>query len=84
MTSVAGAGLLSCLCTFWAPVTLHAQLLCPGAKSNLRGQVLGEVEENSFIALPSKGGHGGFLASKRCVPTQEDGMGGSVVQGWAC
>ena len=29
--------------------------LCTGAKPNLRDIVLGEVEKNSFIALPGKG-----------------------------
>ena len=33
-----------------------AQPLCTGAESNLRDRVLGEVEKNSFIALPGKGG----------------------------
>ena len=31
--------------------------LCTGAESNLRDRLLGEVEKNSFIALPGKGGH---------------------------
>ena len=30
--------------------------LCTGAESNLRDRVLGEVEKNSFIALPGRGG----------------------------
>ena len=38
--------------------------LCIGAESNLRGRVLGEVEKNSFIALPGKGGHSGLVPSK--------------------
>ena len=36
----------------------------------------GEVEKNSFIALPGKGGHSGLMPSKLCVPTQ--GWGGPV------
>ena len=31
---------------------------------NLRDRVLGEVEKNSFIALPGKGGHRGLLPWK--------------------
>ena len=38
--------------------------LCTGAKSNLRDRVLGEVEKESFIALPDKGGHRRLLPSK--------------------
>ena len=34
----------------------------------LRDRVLGEVEKNSFIALPGKGGHSGLMPSKLCVP----------------
>ena len=35
---------------------------CTGAGSNLGDRVLGEVEKESFIALPGRGGHsrGGF------------------------
>ena len=33
---------------------------------------MGEVEKNSFIVLPGKGGHSGLMPSKLCVPTQED------------
>ena len=40
-----------------------------GAESSLR--VLGEVEENSFIALPSKRWYSGLLPSKLCVPVAE-------------
>ena len=36
--------------------------------SNLRDRVLGEVEKNSFIALPGKGGHSGFLTQKTTCP----------------
>ena len=30
-------------------------------ESNLRDRVLGEVEKNSFISLPGKGGHSGLV-----------------------
>ena len=39
------------------------QPLCTSAKSNLGDRVLGEVEKNSFIALPGKRGHSRFLSS---------------------
>ena len=48
------------------------QPLFTGAESNLGDRVLGEVEKNSFIALPGKGGHSGVMPSKLCVPTGED------------
>ena len=38
------------------------------AESNLRDRVLGEVEKNSFIALPGKGGHSRLLSSKTMCP----------------
>ena len=44
------------------------QPLCTGAESNLRNRVLGEVE-NSFVALPVKGGHSRLIFSKLCIPT---------------
>ena len=34
-------------------------------------RVLGEVEKNSFIALPGKGVYSGLMPSKVCVPTQQ-------------
>ena len=34
---------------------LKAQPLCTGAEMNLGDKVWGEVEKNSFIALPGKG-----------------------------
>ena len=34
--------------------------------------VLREVEKNSFIALPGKGGHSGWCPEKLYVPTRED------------
>ena len=37
---------------------------------------LGEVEKNSFIALPGKGGHSRLVPSKLCVPgTGREGSG---------
>ena len=47
---------------------LKAQPLCTDAKSNLRDRVLGEVEKNSFIALPGKGGQSGLLHWKIMWP----------------
>ena len=35
-------------------VMSKTQPLCTGAESNLRDIVLGEIEKNSFIALPGK------------------------------
>ena len=40
---------------------MKALSLCSGAKSNFRDRVLGEVEKNSFIALPGKGGQNGLM-----------------------
>ena len=59
--------------------------LCTSVESNLRDRVLGEVEKNSFIALPGKGGHSSYL-SKLCVPTWEDLVRSfiAVVQGQGC
>ena len=42
--------------------------LYTGAESNLRDRALGEVEKNSFIVLPGKGGHSGLLPSKTMCP----------------
>ena len=42
--------------------------LCTGAESNLGDRVLGEVENNSFIGLPGKGEHRGFLPLKTVCP----------------
>ena len=47
---------------------LKAQPLCTGAESNLGDRVLGEVEENSFIALSGKGGHRGSCSEKSMYP----------------
>ena len=48
-------------------VMLKSQPLCTRARSNLRDRVLGEVEKNSFIALPGKGGHNGLRPLKNHV-----------------
>ena len=42
--------------------------LYTGAKLNLGDRVLGEVEKNSFIALPGKGGNSRLLLSKTMCP----------------
>ena len=42
--------------------------LCTGAKSNLGDRVLGEVEKNSFIALPGKGGNSRLMPLKIACP----------------
>ena len=41
--------------------------LWTSAESNLGDRVLGEVENNSFIALPGKGGRSGLLPPKNCM-----------------
>ena len=43
---------------------LKTQPLCTGAKSNLGDRVWGEVEKNSFIALPGIGRHSGLVPLK--------------------
>ena len=45
-----------------------AQPLYTGAKSNLGDRGLGEVEKESFIALPGKGGHSRLLPQKTLCP----------------
>ena len=69
-------------------VMLKVRPLCTGAESNLRDRVLGEVEKNSFIALPGKGGHSGSCPKQLCPwdGTWEDLMGSFIatVQGWGC
>ena len=42
--------------------------LCTGAKSNLGDRVLGEIEKNSFIALPGKGGRSRLAPLKTVCP----------------
>ena len=39
---------------------------------NLGDRILGEVEKDSFITLPGKGGHGGLLPRKTVSPLGED------------
>ena len=63
----------------------ETQPLCTSAKSNLR--VLGEVEDNSFIAYPGKGEHSQLVPSKLCVPMVWEGFGEEFiakVQVWGC
>ena len=40
---------------------LNIQPLCTGAKLILGHGVLGELEKNSFMALPGKGVHSGLM-----------------------
>ena len=47
---------------------LKARPLCSGAESYLIDRFLGEVEKNSFIALPGKGGHSGPVSFKTLCP----------------
>ena len=49
-------------------LTPKAQVLCTGARTNLRDRVLGEVEEDNFIALPGKGGYSRLLPQKTMCP----------------
>ena len=42
----------------------NSAFLNTGAESNLRDRVLSEVEKDSFIALPGKGGHSELMPSK--------------------
>ena len=49
-------------------VMLKTWSLRAGAKSNIWDRDLGEVEKNSFIALPSKGGHSGLVPWKTVCP----------------
>ena len=62
------------------------QPLCTGAELNIEDRVLGEVEKNSFIVLPGKGGHSRLLPQKLCVPMREDLVRSfiAMVQGWGC
>ena len=46
---------------FLFKVMLKSRPLCTGTKSNLRDRVLGEVEKNSFIALPGKRSEGAHV-----------------------
>ena len=48
----------------------NSAFLNTGAESNLRDRVLSEVEKDSFISLPGKGGHSELMPSKPYVPTR--------------
>ena len=48
-------------------IILKTRPLCTGAKLNLRGRVLDEVEKDSFIALLGKEGHSRLLQLKNCA-----------------
>ena len=50
-------------------VDAETQSLWTCSELNLRDRVVGEVEKNSFIALPGRGGHSGVTASRLCAPT---------------
>ena len=50
-----------CLCLV---LMLKTRPLRTRAESKLGDRVLGEVEKNSFIALPGKGGHSGLVPLK--------------------
>ena len=62
------------------------QPLYTSAELNLADRILGEVEKNSFIALPGKGGHSGLLPSKTVCPHPGDLVRSfiAIVQGWGC
>ena len=52
---------------------LKAQLLGTlVVNQNLETRVLDEVEKDSFIALPGKGGHSGLMPSNHVSPLGED------------
>ena len=68
---------------------LKTRPLCTGAESNLGDRVLGEVEKDTFIALPGKGGHSGLMTRKTVCPNPgRFGEGfwfnGAMVQGRGC
>ena len=60
--------------------------LCALAWNWIWRQSLGEVEKNTLIALPGKGGHSRLMPSKLCVPTWEDLVRSfiAMVQGQGC
>ena len=60
-----------------SPGVAKAQPLYLGAKLNLGDRVWGEVEKNSFIALPGKGGHSRLMPSRLYVPHWR-GLGGII------
>ena len=59
---------MSLVCWVFLSLMPKTWPLCPGAELNLRDRVLGEVEKNSFIALPGKVGHGRLLPAKIVCP----------------
>ena len=67
---------------FRVPMMPKAQPLCIGAESKLRDRILGEVEKNSFIVLPGKGGHSRLLPSKTWKVLVRSFI--AIVQGWGC
>ena len=48
-------------------LTPKTQPLCSGAQLNLGDRFLGEIEKNSFFALPGKGGYRGLVPLKNCM-----------------
>ena len=44
---------------------------CAPVPNQIKDRVLSEVEKNSFIALPGKGGHSGLVPSKIVCPNLE-------------
>ena len=75
-------GAIPFLTCFWSLLMLETRPLCTGVKSDLGDRVLSEVEKNSFISLPGRGGHTGLL----CVPSRDD-LGRSfiaIAQGRGC
>ena len=51
---------------------LSAPLCILSAELNLEDRIQGEVEKNSFITLPGKGGHSGLMTSKTACPHPGD------------
>ena len=60
-------------------MVLKAHLLCTWGQDKTRGRVLGEVEKDSFIILPGKGGDKHTHASKHCVSQFGDVMRSFIV-----
>ena len=65
----------------WLP---EAWPLCTPVSNQISERVLGEVEKDSIIALPSKGDILGFCFEKLCVRTQDNLMRGfiTMIQRW--
>ena len=47
--------------------------LCTAAESHLGDRVLGEVKNDSFIALPGKGGYSGLIPQNTTCPPLGEG-----------